>query len=245
MLPALLVTVSATLLIAILLFTPEHLERAGGSLLHALSSLSNFSFWSEASYFDSDSRVKPFLHTWSLSIEEQFYLFWPVSLLLILKVNRAFAPMMSLLLVALVSLFLNHVFHDGKSNFVNGLNFTLPDGSAPIQDWVADGHSTIFYLLPFRLYEFAIGGMLVWLDKYQPKKNMIRELVLLGGLLLVGYSVLQLDESILFPYFYALIPCIGTAMIIYAGKARFIGAVLRNRLAVWIGLISYSLYLIH
>ena len=87
--PALFVTIVVTFIAASVLFTPLHLERLGGSALHALLSVSNFYFWTESGYFDATSTVKPLLHFWSLSVEEQFYLVWPALLVALLTRTRS------------------------------------------------------------------------------------------------------------------------------------------------------------
>ena len=84
--PALLVTVMATLLVSLAVLTPLEMEKTARSAIFALISLANFNFWLEAGYFDAAAHTKPLLHTWSLSVEEQFYLFWP-ALLVFLATN--------------------------------------------------------------------------------------------------------------------------------------------------------------
>ncbi|EFU70275.1 acyltransferase [Aliarcobacter butzleri JV22] len=79
--PALFVTLAITTIIVAFIFSPTHLSSYGGSLVTSLLSVSNFFFWVESDYFDVSSKVKPLLHTWTLSIEEQFYLIWPITLL--------------------------------------------------------------------------------------------------------------------------------------------------------------------
>jgi peptidoglycan/LPS O-acetylase OafA/YrhL len=83
--PGLFFTMLLCTAFSIWLFSPQHLARFGGELIHALLSLSNVFFWRESGYFDPAADYKPLLHTWSLSIEEQFYLIWPLFLVFILK----------------------------------------------------------------------------------------------------------------------------------------------------------------
>ncbi len=237
--PALFVTLLATLIISTLLFSPSHLERVGGSTIYALSSLSNFYFWTEAGYFDSANDVKPLLHTWSLAIEEQFYFIWPVFLVLLMKTKNKFFILLTLVSMMMISLFLNYLFEDGHVNAISEL-------SSRAAEFISDGRSTIFYLLPFRLYEFAIGAALVFISTYPINSKIINEIIMLLGVGFIGYPLLTFSEQTLFPSYNALAPCIGASLIIYSGnKSIYFSKLFTNKIAVWIGLISYSLYLVH
>jgi peptidoglycan/LPS O-acetylase OafA/YrhL len=237
--PALFVTLLVCTIVAILLLSPLHLEKVGGSVIHALASFSNIYFWVEAGYFDSASDVKPFLHTWSLSVEEQFYLLWPLLFVFILKTKSRIMMILTLGGMTVISIILNYLFQDGQVNTVSKI-------SSYAGKLISDGRSTIFYLLPFRLYEFALGGVLVYASVFPIKNKMANEFILLLGMILVAYSFFMFSEETLFPSYNALIPCVGAVLIIYSGnKSKFIGRLLRNNTIVGIGLISYSLYLVH
>ncbi|MGR8921649.1 MAG: acyltransferase family protein, partial [Gammaproteobacteria bacterium] len=199
---------------------PQHLERFGGALVYAAGSLSNFYFWGESDYFGAAARFKPLLHTWSLSVEEQFYLVWPALLVFIVAKLPRRAAFTLVLLIAIVSASGSH--------------------------WMLSRDATAaFYLMPFRLFELAIGALLVWLGPWQPRERRWLDLVAAAGLGLIGYAVFAFDEGTPFPGLNALLPCIGAALVIAAGEAPHTGALLRNAAAVRLGLISYSLYLIH
>ena len=219
--PALFFTVLATFLVACTLFTPDNLERVGGATLHVLLSVSNFFFWAESGYFDANSTVKPLLHFWSLSVEEQFYFVWPF------------------IMVFLLTRF--------TSKFVLPI-FILVTGGASLlfaQKWLSVDSAAVFFLLPFRVMEFAFGAIVVWLLDFKPKSNLLRELILALGLILIIYSVIAFNDETLFPGLSAVVPCLGTAMAIFAGKPKLLGGFLANKALVFIGLISYSLYLCH
>lgn len=97
--PAMVVTLAITALAMTLFMSPMHLEQFGGSLLAACAGISNFFFWLEADYFDSASSFKPLLHTWSLGVEEQFYLFWPLFLALAYRLGvRRWLPWLILII---------------------------------------------------------------------------------------------------------------------------------------------------
>src|SRR5690554_5515757 len=118
-LPALLVVLAASFLFSALIFSPNYLQTIAGSIFSALFGLSNLYFWFEADYFDTSTKLKPFLHTWSLGVEEQFYLFWSLSLFIIyrLKVSKIIFPF--IVLAILFSLFLNYKLADGHSWFIS------------------------------------------------------------------------------------------------------------------------------
>ncbi len=219
LLPALLFTLVASLLLGFFLFSPQHLERLGKSVIAALFSVSNFFFWSESGYFDTASDLKPLLHTWSLSVEEQFYLVWPLLIFLSIKHLGRFSPW------AISAL--------GGLSLLGAVKMLGHDASGA------------YFLTPIRAYEFAIGAVLVWVGQYRLRSNLIMELLLTAGLTMVLVPVFVFDENTAFPGIAALVPCLGTAMAIYAGQARFTGILLRNPVSVKIGLFSYSLYLAH
>lgn len=236
--PALFVVLACCFVAAYIRFSPDDLRRFGGALLHAIASLSNFYFWSESGYFDADAVFKPLLHTWSLAVEEQFYMFWPALIALSLRFGGKRGAAGMIVTVSLLSILGNHVFHDGQSSLIDKYTPVL----APA---FKDGAATIFYLTPFRMFEFGIGALLLWAPQIDARHNWLKEIVLVVGLMLVFVPVVTYTDTIVFPYYNALMPCIGTALLIYAGQARYTGWLLRNPISVGIGLISYSAYLIH
>ena len=218
--PALLFTLLASTIAAVLILSPNHLTQYGGSLVSAIFSVSNFFFWRQSGYFDTTADTKPLLHTWSLSVEEQFYLVWPAVLFLLLTKT----PRLPLLLV------------------VGAL------GSVSVylaERWLQTDPSAAFFLAPARVIELASGAALVPLDRYRPKSNTLLEAGALAGLLLIAYSVFRFSDKTPFPGVHGLVPTVGAALVIFCGTARYSGRVLTSRLAVGLGLISYSLYLVH
>lgn len=237
--PALITTLCFCMLMAVLLFKADQMERFGGSLIHAVMSVSNFYFWFESGYFDTSALVKPLLHTWSLSVEEQFYLIWPFCLVFLLRRFQTRMVLGVILLAGLFSFLLNAVFADGM---VAGLDRILPSF---LTEQFRNGRSSIFYLAPFRVFEFAIGASMVWLIQYQPARRLWAELAVIVGLLMIVAAAVLYTEATLFPFYNALLPCLGTALIIHSGTAVYSGRILTNKISVGIGLISYSLYLVH
>ncbi|MCH9697488.1 MAG: acyltransferase [Gammaproteobacteria bacterium] len=218
--PALFVTLVICFGFAYQLFSAEHFERFGGTLFYALLSVSNFFFWNEQGYFDTDAVFKPLLHTWSLSVEEQFYLLWP-SLMILVCASKL--KQYTVFLIAII----------GIASLVTCQFMLKSDPQAA------------FFLTPFRIVEFCIGGLVVWLTDKIRLGRWLKEFLLVTGLLLIGYSVISFNQQTPFPGLTALIPCCGAALVIVAGQAHYTGIILRNQPIVYIGLISYSIYLVH
>ena len=219
LLPAFFVVLAITFYFGVLVFGAKDLKALGESTMYAIFSLSNFHFWSIADYFDTSTKLKPLLHTWSLSVEEQFYLFWPLTIVLLFRLPRLVAPIV-LALMSISSLALA-VF------------------------WIRSGDGvTAFYLLPARIVEFGFGAALVWIPRFVVPA-FYREMALVSGLGMILASVLLYTEETPFPGFASLLPCLGAALAIFGGMAPMSGIILRNPVAVWIGKTSYSSYLIH
>lgn len=236
--PALFATLLLSFLAAAWLFSPPHLIEFAESLIAAIFSVSNVFFWSVAGYFDSSSSLKPLLHTWSLSVEEQFYLVWPALLIFLLSVERARSTAIFVLLMAAASLLLNIWFFDNQARLSE--MFELTDNQAAF-----DVPTTVFYWLPFRVFEFAIGAILVWLGSSPFRRFFLNETMFLSGLLMVVWSMGWFHDGLNFPSKAAIVPCVGTALMIYSGPAHRLVRIVSNPAMVGIGLISYSLYLVH
>jgi peptidoglycan/LPS O-acetylase OafA/YrhL len=233
LLPALFTTLALSCVGAFLLLAPQHLESFAKSLAAAAFGVSNILFWRESGYFDLAARMKPLLHTWSLSVEWQFYLIWPLllSVLLGLCPRRMAWPILA---IAALSFCLIRAFQDGSVWLLSGTRAA---------EWIADGRATVFYNMPFRVFEFASGAALVWLPK--PRPIIVHELLVLLGLSLIGGAVFFLDSGSGAPAWNVLLPAIGAAMVLHADRSRWAGSILRNGSVVYLGRISYSLYLVH
>lgn len=221
--PALFVAAILCLIPAFLLFGSTLFSEFFASLIASLTSVSNIYFWSKVSYFDTSAEMKPLLHTWSLSVEEQYYLIAPAFGLIALRAGPIKAPLL-IACVGIASLWANIAFPSLR------MQYDMP--------------STIFYLMPFRVFEFAIGALLVWVPR-KSEPHARDEILLPVALAMIAIAVFGYSEKMVFPSYYALLPCGGAALAIYSGRAAFAGNLLRNPLAVGIGLISYSLYLVH
>ena len=228
--PALVTTILLASCIAPAILLPEHLERFGWEAVSSFFSISNIYFWSQSGYFDLDADLKPLLHTWSLSIEEQFYLVWPAFLVLMSRINSRVAYCCLITTLGFVSLLAAEYFISiGKTN-------------------------SAFYLLPFRVIEFVIGMSAVLIERefsgrVFPEGSNTAEfassILTATGLSLIVYACLNYTNETPFPGVSALWPCLGTAMVILSGRNIVAKIVLHNHAATFLGKISYSIYLVH
>lgn len=223
--PAGLVVIALSTIGAFLLLSVEHFEAHGRAVIHATMWVPNINFWLESGYFDADKFTKPLLHFWSLGVEEQFYLFWPVIVIVGLKLSR-FALFFILAALCIISFFAGCILLD-----------THP--------------SAVFFLTPFRVWQFGAGGLLALLVQGlrpgQPTRHLPSWLgvpaTVIGVLLIVyGFSIIS---EVGYPGIQALIPTAGTILVISAGANVVSKLLLSNSITRYFGKISYSLYLVH
>lgn len=219
--PAYTIVISLTLLVSYYLMLPVDFREFGQSLLASSIYFSNVLFYLEAGYFDTASHLKPLLHTWSLSVEEQFYLVFPLVAWITYKLSK-----LNLL-----------IFFGGLSllSFFAAILYINSDVSA------------VFYLFPFRAWELLLGTVLA-IGFFKPLNSiaMININSFIGLILILVPGFLYTSET-LFPGVAALAPCIGTALLIHGGtrESGWVQGFLSIPAVVWIGKISYSLYLWH
>lgn len=214
-LPAFFVTLGLSALASFLLLSPRHFLSFGESLLAATYSFSNIYFWYQVGYFDAEAIFKPLLHTWSLGVEEQFYLFWPFLMILFFRSQK---PVLAVAAIAIASLISSYLFLERTA--------------------------TAFYLVPFRVFEFCIGAMVLWLPPSRQHTQSLRVFLAAAGFAAIGYSAAAYSAATRFPFHEALMPCIGAAALIYAQRSG-VAQLLTLSPLVFIGKISYSLYLVH
>ncbi|WP_157019135.1 acyltransferase family protein [Mesorhizobium xinjiangense] len=220
--PALFVTVAVTFVVAWLLLLPSFFIDFSKSLVAASLFVSNIYFWKASGYFAADAIFRPLLHTWSLSVEEQYYLFMPVAAFIIYK-YLARRWLLTLLPAILASLALS----------------VYATSTAPTAN---------FFLLPTRAWELLVGAALALGTIPIVRTRWLAESLGVLGLGLIAYAVFAFDETTAFPGANALYPCIGSALLIHVGKSPARSAatsLLSMRPLVAVGLISYSLYLVH
>src|ERR1700722_41637 len=216
--PALIFTVAATYLLGALWCSPEMFLDLAKECTHALLSISNIQYWRESHrYFAPNSDELALLHCWSLSLEEQFYLFWPVFIVLARKSGRTF----EVIAAVMVASFLLSI---------------LTEKSDP---------PAAFFLMPFRIFEFAIGALILCLEARFRLSEAVAEAASACGILGIVVSVLLFKSDMPHLDVATLLPCLGAAATILAGDKTRSSIVITNPAMVAVGAISYSLYLCH
>lgn len=235
--PALLIVLTACLLFGGFALLPDELEQLGKHVASAATFVSNFTLWSESGYFDRAAEYKPLLHLWSLGIEEQFYLLWPILLLLLWKRQRNIGTIIALLTLG---------------SFI----LCVAIGS---QKPVAN-----FYFPFSRFWELGLGCLLAvlretpgttndWLNGHTFLSSRYRFIAAFGrsmlpivGIGLIGAAIFLFDRQTAFPGWAALVPTAGALCVIVArGNSWFQRRIMASAGLVLIGVISYPLYLWH
>lgn len=219
-LPVLLLVVAVSSIFSYRWLAPAEFTDFSKSALWLSFFASNIYFGGATGYFDPTSEMRPLLHTWSLGVEEQFYVFFPILAILILRTGSRLSFGLTLSVIAIMSLAWSQ----------SGLQ-SNPSGS--------------FYLIHSRAWELLVGALCaLWLksDRRPSESNIFAS----GGLALIAIAVFAYDESTPFPGIAAIIPVMGSALVIlFANPTSLVGAVLGARLPVGIGLLSYGAYLWH
>jgi len=222
-LPALFFVMLISIPFAWILLNPFELISFSKSVSAVSLFASNIFFWRHVGYFAIAAELKPLLHTWSLAVEEQYYILFPVFLLLIWNFGKK-AVLRLIIFLAIVSLMISQILCVSK----------------PVLN---------FFLLPSRAWELAVGAIasFILVENRLSKINIpTKQFLALFGLMLILISIFAFGDQTPFPSFYALAPTIGAMLVIlFADQNTFTGTILRSRLLVGVGLISYSAYLWH
>lgn len=223
-LPALFFMMLCCLPFAWFWMLPQDLRRFSASLVAVPLFASNILFFVTSGYFDTVSELKPLLHTWSLAVEEQYYVLFPLLLMLAWKFGR---------------------------RWVVGSLLALGVVSVAVAQWGAAAQpSFAFYLLPARGFELLIGALIAVTaipgTATKPVGQPVREAVALGGLAMILVAIFAFDRNTPSPSLLTLVPTLGAgAIIVSANDRTTVGRLLGSRAFVGIGLISYSTYLWH
>lgn len=217
--PALIIILLSCIVFGWLLLLSDEFAHLGKHIIGAILFASNFLYWRESGYFETQSESKVLLHLWSLAIEEQFYIFWPLILAYVWRRKIGFIKLT--IAIALISFAANV--------------------------YLMRLHPVAAFFLPIsRFWELMIGGLLAHIKLHRPLATSFSNVQSSLGFSLLLFGFFHFDTSIGFPGYWALVPTFGTVLIISAGPNAFLNRnVLSNSLMVWIGLISYPLYLWH
>jgi peptidoglycan/LPS O-acetylase OafA/YrhL len=220
-LPALFLVLACTSVVAWWLLLPHELAAYGRSLMAVVLFASNILFWQESDYFATESEYIPLLHTWSLAVEEQFYVIFPLLLAFLWKFGSK-ALWIGLIALTVIGL--------GVSEWL----------------WRVDAGAN-FYLLASRFWELLLGVLAaLYLRNHAQPQGLIAELFAALGLAAILGSIVFLHTGLPFPSVYALLPTLGaTFVILFAAPTNFTGRLLALKPLVFVGLISYSAYLWH
>lgn len=219
--PAYFTVLSVVSIIAWQVMLPGELTEYFDSVMYATLLMANIYMRNEVGdYFSQDAEGIPLLHLWSLGVEEQFYIFWPLLLLLFAgKVSRKY---MWAVVTAFIVALLLYAQHKLTQNAAKA-----------------------YYSMPVRAFELLIGALIGFLPQLKLPKKLLQSLIW-GGLVVLFATAVYFDKQTPFPGAMALIPCLATALIIYLGQSSpSSNILLSNRFSTWVGRISYPLYLWH
>ena len=234
--PALIVVIITTFFLFEMIFLETEIKKLVNSIISTILFYANFYFQDIGSYFSPLNEQQPFLHTWSLSIEEQFYLFFPIFLVLFFKkINLVF-----------ILTFLFALFSISLSQFGGNLKLSYPYIENSFSFFALPQFA--FYFTLTRIWEI-LAGCLLALFIFKSKKNFENKYLVFLGYLLIFLSIFLFDRNTLHPSIITLIPIIGTLLVLAYSSENFnckgVFVLFNNFILLKVGLISYSLYLWH
>ena len=201
---------------------PDEFAQVGKHVAAGSVFIQNVVYWKESGYFDVAANLKPLLHLWSLAVEEQFYIFFPILLVVLWRKPRVLVPAMWILMVV---------------TFAVNVVMSVQNGASD------------FFLTPYRAWEFLGGSLLAWwhYDRgHEEEVPAYREVMAWSGAVMLVGGMMLLGKEQAYPGWRALFPVGGTLLVMEAGRGAWVNRkVLSHPAVVWVGLISYPLYLFH
>ena len=217
--PALVTMFFLTLFAGYYYLLSDEFEQFGKHVAASCVFIQNITLLKESGYFDSAAELKPLLHLWSLAVEEQFYIFFPPLLILLWRKKWPITSILAAFL--LISFFANLVMS-------------------------AKDSASDFFLTQYRCWELIAGAMLAWRHFSKGQEMRFGNLYSISGAICIALAMACLDKGDPYPGWRAVFPVAGTILLIAAGSHGIVNkCILSNPLAIWIGLISYPLYLFH
>lgn len=242
--PGLLLVLTASLAFGWFALLADEYKQLGKHIAAGAGFVSNLVLWSESGYFDSSAEMKPLLHLWSLGIEEQFYIVWPLILWFAWK--RKFNLLTLTIIAALVSFTLNikGIKHHSIATFYSPQTRFWELLSGSVLAWC-----TLYKKSLFNSYKLRADGWLakiVYREPVEANGKTLSNAISAVGCLLLIYGFWQITKDVSFPGKWAIIPTLAAVLIIMAGPESWINSkILSNKIVVWFGLISFPLYLWH
>ena len=241
-LPVLFFVTIVSIFLAIVLMAETELKFFSKQAMSVALLISNFFFWKNTGYFDPNSELQPLLHTWSLGVEEQFYIFFPVFLIIVWKF---FKKKLSFLIITII-LFSFFLCQIGGNFKIQNISSEYPFFILPFEFFWQAG-SANFYLPFGRVWELLAGSLVsIYHSKNKIDNKPFNNFYTIIGVILILFSILKYSDDLQYPSIFTTLPVIGTALlIIYSTKSTLTYKIFSYKPLVFLGLISFSLYLWH